>query len=441
MRTSTRASRRLMAFAAVAALTTGLLAGCAEDSDDGSSNASGDGDSNGKITLTVGTFGVFGYKQAGLYDEYMKLHPNINIKENVTERNDVYYPKVLTRLQAGSGADDLQAIEVGNITEVVQTQGDKFEDLGKAVDKSSYLDWKWNQATTKDGKTIGLGSDIGPMAMCYRKDLFQQAGLPTDRDELAKAWGGDWNKFVDLGKQYMKHAPNGTKFVDSAAGVYNAVIAGSADRYYTRDGKTDYEDSAGRKTAWDVSMKVATSNMSAKLKQFDKPWDQAYANGKFATVSCPPWMLGYIEQKAGDTGKGKWDVAPAPTAGNWGGSFVGVPSQGKHKDEAIKLAAWLTAPEQQAKVFAKQASFPSTPKAYGDLKVQPDTDTYFSKAPIAKIFSDAAKTIPDAYFGPKDQQIGTAITDVGVLQVEQQGKSPAQGWKSAQNEIKDVLGE
>lgn len=170
MRTSTRGSRRLMALAAVAALTTGLLAGCAEDSDDGSSNSDG-GSGGGKTTLTIGTFGVFGYKQAGLYDEYMKKNPDITIKENVTTRTDVYWPKTLTRLQAGSGTDDLQAIEIGNIAEAVQTQADKFVDLGKEVDKSQWLDWKTAQATTKDGKTIGLGTDIGPMAVCYRKDL------------------------------------------------------------------------------------------------------------------------------------------------------------------------------------------------------------------------------------------------------------------------------
>ncbi|GHH83067.1 sugar-binding protein [Streptomyces sulfonofaciens] len=444
MRTSIRGSRRLVAFAVVAALTTGLLAGCAEDSDGGSSNASsGGGDSDGRITLTVGTFGVFGYKQAGLYDEYMKLHPNINIKENVTERNDVYYPKLLTRLQAGSGADDVQAIEIANITEVVQTQADKFEDLSKAggYDKSRWLDWKTEQATAKDGKLVALGADIGPMAICYRKDLFEKAGLPTDREELSRRWAGNWDEYVDLGKQYMKKAPDGTKFVDSAAGVYNAVISGSKDRYYGTDGQPDYEKSAGRKLAWDTSMKVATSTMSAKLKQFDKPWDQAFANGRFATVSCPPWMLGYIEQKAGAAGRGKWDVAAAPSSAAWGGSFVGVPSQGRHKDEAIKLATWLTAPEQQAKVFAKQGTFPSTPSAYAKLKVQPDTDTYFGQAPLAQIFSDAAKTIPIATYGVKDQQIGSAITDIGVLQVEQQGKSPAQGWSSAVKEIKDVLGE
>ncbi|WP_449349682.1 ABC transporter substrate-binding protein [Streptomyces shaanxiensis] len=441
MRTTTRRSHRLLALAAVAALTTGVLAGCAGDSDDGDSSGSGNNAGGGKTTLTIGTFGVFGYKQAGLYDEYMKSHPDITIKENVTTRTDVYWPKVLTRLQAGSGTDDIQAIEVGNITEAVQTQGSKFVDLGKDVDKSQWLDWKNAQATTPDGKLIGLGTDIGPMAICYRKDLFQKAGLETDRTKLAAQWKGDWNKYVDLGKQYMKKAPSGTKYVDSASSVYNAVLNGESERYYDKSGKVVWDKSAGVKNAWDVAMSVATSNMSAKLKQFDKPWDQGYANGTFATVACPAWMIGYIQEKSGEAGKGKWDVAAAPTAGNWGGSFIGVPTAGKHQKEAVELAKWLTAPEQQAKVFAKQASFPSTPSAYSTLKAATATTEFFSNAPITQIFSDSAKTIPAQIFGVKDQPINTALTDIGILQVEQKGKSPEQGWDAATNEIKDVLGQ
>lgn len=443
MRTTIRRSRTLMAFAAVAALTSGLLAGCAEDADDSASDANGGASGGGKasITLTVGTFGVFGYQQAGLYAEYMKLHPNISVKEDVTTRTDVYWPKVLTRLQAGSGTDDIQAIEVGNITEAVRTQAGKFVDLSKEVDKSQWLDWKLAQATTEDGKTIGLGTDIGPMAICYRKDLFRKAGLETDRAKLAERWKGDWAKYVGLGEEYMKKAPKGTKFVDSASSVYNAAINGAAERYYDQGGNLVWDRSKGVKSAWNVAMSVATSDMSAKLKQFDKPWDQGFANGTFATVACPAWMIGYIEQKSGDSGKGNWDVAEAPTGANWGGSFLGVPSAGKHRKEAIALAKWLTAPEQQAKVFAKQASFPSTPAAYPGLEPAADTTAYFSNAPITQIFSDSAKAIPTQYFGVKDQPINTAITDIGILQVEQKGKSPAQGWSAATDEIKDVLGQ
>ncbi|MFF9036726.1 ABC transporter substrate-binding protein [Streptomyces sp. NPDC014892] len=441
MRARTRTARKTVVLAAVAALGAGLLAGCAEDSGGSSNEGDGNGDTGGKTTLTVGTFGVFGYKQAGLYDEYMKQNPDIVIKENVTTKTSVYWPKTLTRLQAGSGTDDIQAIEIGNIAEAVQSQGNKFVDLGKEVDKSQWLDWKNQQATTKDGKLIGLGTDIGPMAICYRKDLFEKAGLETDRTKLAEQWKGDWSKYVDLGKEYMKKAPSGTKFVDSASSVYNAALGGASERYYDKDGNPIWEKSTGVKDAWDAAMSVATSDMSAKLKQFETPWDQGYAKGSFATVACPAWMIGYIQEKSGDSGKGKWDVAAAPTAANWGGAFIGVPTASKHQKEAIALAKWLTAPEQQAKVFAKQASFPSTPSAYPTLKPSPDTTAYFSDAPLTQIFSDSAKTIPVQHFGTKDQPIGTAIADIGIVQVEQKGKSPEEGWEAASKEIKDVLGQ
>ncbi|MFG2892734.1 ABC transporter substrate-binding protein [Streptomyces sp. NPDC048248] len=433
MRSGSTPPRKLVILTTVAALGAALLAGCADDS--------AGGDDGGETTVTVGTFGVFGYQQAGLYKEYEKLHPGVKIKENVIERNDAYYPQLLTHLAAGSGLSDVQAIEVGNINEVVTTQADKFEDLShaKGVDKSRWLDWKWAQATTEDGRTVGLGTDIGPTAMCYRKDLFRGAGLPTEREQVGKLWAGDWQKYVDTGAAYMKKAPEGTVFMDSAAGLFSAVYNGYAERFYDSGGKLIHRNSPAVKTAWSLAVRAAEDKMTARLKQFEKPWDQAFANGRFATVACAPWMLGYIKEKAGAAAEDKWDVAPAPRPGNWGGSFIGVPKAAKHKAEAVKLAVWLSAPEQQAKVFAAQASIPSTPAAYDLPEVKNARNPYFGDAPTGMIFSAAARDIPTLVLGPKDQQIGNAFTDVGILQVEQQGKSPAAGWRAALKEVESAV--
>jgi cellobiose transport system substrate-binding protein len=433
--------RRAVALTAIAALGGGLLAGCAEDSNAPGAAGPGGKDGKGRTVVTVGVFGVFGYKQAGLYDAYEKLNPGVTIKETSIERVDQYYPQLLTHLGTGSGLQDIQAVEVGNIAEVAAKHADKFADLGTAdgVDKSTFVPWKWAQATAKDGKTVGLGTDIGPMAICYRKDLFQKAGLPTDREEVGKLWAGDWQKYVDTGEKYMAKAPRGTVFVDAAGGVYNAVVSGNAERYYDKSGKLIHKNSPAVKEAWGLAMDVIDGKMTAKLKQFDKTWDQAYANGRFATVSCPPWMLGYIKEKAGDKAKNQWDVAPAPKPANWGGSFLTVPEAAKNKAEAIKLAAWLTAPEQQAKLFEKQASFPSSQAAYRLPQVADARHEYFDGAPIGKIFADAAKGIPTLVVGEKDQAIQTAITDVGILQVEQQGRTPDQGWAAAVKNIDNAL--
>ncbi|MCP9207498.1 extracellular solute-binding protein [Streptomyces sp. NEAU-Y11] len=433
--------RRTVALMAAAALGAGLLTGCADDGDDRAGTSSGAGGGSGRTTVTIGVFGVFGYKQAGLYDRYMRLHPDVRIEETSIERNENYYPQLLTHLGSGSGLADIQAVEVANINEVTTTQADKFIDLSKAkgVEKNSFIPWKWAQSTTKDGRTIGLGTDIGPMAICYRKDLFRRAGLPTDRKEVARLWAGDWQKYLDTGKRYMKRAPGGTAFVDSAAGVYNAAVSSSAQRYYDTDGTPVYQDSPAVREAWRIATAAAKGKLTARLQQFQKTWDQAYANGRFATVSCPPWMLGYIKEKAGAEAEDQWDVAAAPRPGNWGGSFLTVPRAGRHTDEAVKLAAWLTAPEQQATLFEKQGSFPSSRAAYELPQVADARHPYFGDAPIGALFSKAAEGVPTQVLGPKDSLIHQNITDVGLLQVDQQGKSPDEGWKAAVRSIDNAL--
>ena len=430
-----RLTPRLSAVTAVA-LSAALLAGCA---DDGGGSSSGDK----QVTLSVGVFGVFGYKQAGLYKEYEKQNPHIKIKESSTERNEDYYPALLNRLSAGAGLSDIQAVEVNNINELATIQPQKFVDVAKSkgVSSDDYLPWKWDQAKAEDGRVIGLGTDVGPMGICYRKDLFEKAGLPTDRAEVGKLWAGDWGKYVDTGEKYMDKAPKGTAFMDGAAGLYNGALSSHAKKNYDENGKAIYKESKSVKSSWDLAMRAIEGKMTSKLKQFDTAWDQGYANGSFASVICPSWMLGYIKEKAGDKAANKWDVAPAPKPANWGGSFLTVPEAGKNKDEAVKLATWLTAPEQQAKLFEAQASFPSSTKALELDAVKNAKHEYFDNAPIGEIFADAAKDIPTAILGPKDMIIGDNISNIGILQVEQQGKSPDAAWSAATKKIDDALDE
>ncbi|MFF1482823.1 ABC transporter substrate-binding protein [Streptomyces sp. NPDC058301] len=440
------APRRIAALAVVSVLGAGLLAGCADDGD--SKDSSGSGSSSGgsggggaKTTLTVGVFGAFGLKEAGLYDAYMKLHPDIEIKQTSIERNENYYPQLLTHLGSGSGLADIQAVEVNNIAEVTATQAAHLEDLGKVkgVEKDAFLPWKWGQATTKDGKTVGLGTDIGPQGICYRKDLFAAAGLPTDREAVGKLWAGDWQKYLAVGEQYKAKAPKGTAFVDSASGVLNAVTGSGATRYYDADGKVVYKSNPAVKAAWDTAASFATHGLTAKLQQFQPSWDQGFANGTFATVSCPAWMLGYIQDKAGAAGKGKWDVAAAPKPSNWGGAFLVVPSAGKHRAQAAELAAWLTAPAQQATFFEKRGSFPSARAAYALPAVSGAHHDYFGGAPIGQIFAKAAEGTPVQALGPKDLIIAQNLADVGMLQVDQKGRSPQAGWEAAVKAIDNAL--
>ncbi|WP_354640582.1 ABC transporter substrate-binding protein [Kitasatospora camelliae] len=441
MRTTSRPRRAAVLATAVLASSALLLTACGSGSTH-ASDGSGSGGSGDRITLTVGDFGTFGYKEAGLYDEYTAAHPNITIKYETTQDGQKYWDALTTHLGAGSGLADIQAVEVGYIAQATGTLAGKFTDLRTVdgVNPANWLPWKSKQATTANGALIGLGTDIGPMAVCYRKDLFEQAGLPTDRAEVAKLWQGDWSKFVEAGRQYQAKAQAGTFFTDSASGLFNAALSAEPQQYSNDAGKLVFKDSPGVKKAWDVAVSASQAKISAGLRQFQDPWNAAFANGKFATVVCPSWMTGLISKYSGDAGKGKWDIAAAPVASNWGGAFLTVPKAGKHQKEAAALAAWLTAPEQQAKVFTKVGNLPSTVGGLQQPAVQGAKLDYFGDTPTGQIFASTAQAIKPAPIGEQDGTVKTVITDNGVLDIEEHGTDPAKAWQNVLKLVADKVG-
>lgn len=452
MRTSSsRPGRRtvITAVATAVAVATGaaLLTGCGGDS--GKETGGKDAGAKGgeQITLRIGTFGSFGYDNttgAKLYAEYEKAHPNIKIEESNVADGQKYWDTLKLRLSRDSGLADIQALEVGYIAEATgPAMADKWTDLGKTggADLGAFLDWKLKQATTGDGKVIGLGTDIGPMAICYNKDLFAKAGLPTDRTEVAKLWAGDWAKFIQTGETYKKSAPEGTSFHDSASGLFNAVVSSEPVQYANAKGELDYQNSPGVKKAWDTAVAAAKGDLTAKLRQFDEKgtWNAAFKNSKFATVACPSWMTGIIKEQAGAENQGKWDIAAPPVAGNWGGSFLAVPKSGKHAKEAAELAAWLTAPAQHAKVFGVNGNIPSSKDTLTSPAVQDAKLPYFGDTPVGRIYSQAAVGITPAPISRWDGQVKTFLTDNGILDIEQRGTDPAKAWENVKKLVDDKI--
>ncbi|MFJ9686046.1 ABC transporter substrate-binding protein [Streptomyces bacillaris] len=432
-----RAAKRASVRLGAVVLAGALLAACGSGSGDSSDDS---GSAGGKITLTIDLFGSFGFKEAGLYEEYQKLHPNVTIKQSDTQDEVDYWKSLQTRLAGGGGLADVQGVEVGRIASVTQQQSDKFQDLKEfGADKleGEFAESKWQAATTEDGKILGLGTDVGPEAMCYRTDLFEQAGLPTDREELAKKWS-TWEGYLELGKEYKKKAPAKSAWLDSVGSLYAIMIGQEKERYYDASGELIYDKNPAVKKAWDTSVAAAEADLSAKLDQWSPQWNQAFAAGSFATIPCPAWMLGYVKGQAGDAGKGKWDIAKLPGgAGNWGGSYLSIPRAAKHKKEAYQLIEWLTAPEQQAKVFQKQGNFPS---ATGTIEQIADAkDEYFSNAPIGQIFGDAAKESPVQVLGVHDQNVMQQLTNA-LSEVERKGVSSEKAWETAKKGVANVIG-
>ncbi|MCL6280138.1 extracellular solute-binding protein [Streptomyces albidoflavus] len=433
----TRRKPRTRVVAAISAVSAlGLLVGCS-----GGGEGTGGGRKDGKVTISMGLYGVMGFKETGLLDKYMEENPDVVVEAEIAGDEQTYYTALQTHLAAGSGLKDIQGIEIGRAKELVDTQKDKFADLSGVKGTDHFLPWKQSQVTSGDGKVIGLGTDIGPMAVCYRKDKFEEAGLPTDRDEVAKLWEGDWAKYVAVGERF-KEGAKGDKvaFMDSASGLFNAMIYGGPQQFYDKEGELVYADNPVVKDAWKLASKAATSDLTAKLRQFQPGWDPGLANGTFATAVCPAWMLAHISEKAGEANKGKWDVAKAPKGANWGGSFLGVMEDSPVKKEAQELVAWLTAPEQQAFLFQKQSLFPSSRTALESPEVAGAKSEYFNDAPIGEIFGAAAREVPEQQvLGRKDGTIKDIFSQ-GLTLIESQNKSPDDAWNTTDERVKKAVG-
>jgi cellobiose transport system substrate-binding protein len=391
------------------------VAGCGS----GSSHKAG-----GPVTLRIGLFGAFGYKESGLYQQFEKEHPDIKVVEDDTEQEADYWSALRTHLASGSGVDDIQGIELGRVADVAGPMSGAFVDLrslGASADLANFSKVKTTPATTSSGAVMAMGTDLGPMAMCYRTDLFAKAGLPA-----SPTWSS-WQDYLAMGQKY-KGKVSGSSWMDDAAGLYNAVISQSAVQYYDSSHHFIGGTNPAVKQAWDLSVQAAQQGLSAKLAQFQTGWNKGFASGAFATIACPAWMLAYIKTQAGQATSGKWNVASIPgTAGDWGGSWLAIPRSSKHQKQAYELLRFLTSGASEAKVFQTVGNYPSN--LQGQQQIANQTDAYFNNAPIGQIFSKVAASMPTVVLGHNWDTIQQDITNA-LVAIETQGKNPDSLWQS-----------
>jgi len=389
-----RTSRRTIAAAIAGAATIALVAtGC---------SGGGAPDSDEPVTLTLATFNDFGYTDE-LLAEFTEETGIEVVHNKAATSNDAranYFQKL-----GKTGLADVEAVEIDWFTEAMQ-----YSDLLAPVPadlKGRWLDWKEASATDAAGNLIAYGTDIGPQGICYRADLFEAAGLPTDRAEVAELFTGDWDNFFEIGDQYK--AATGKPFIDSANSVLQGIVNQLDIAYEEEDGTVVATENADIEDAYQTVVDRAVP-IAAYSGQWSEDWFASLASGEFATMLCPGWMLGVISGNAPDTTG--WDIADAfpGGGGNWGGSYLTVPANGAHVAEAQQLADWLTDPATQLKAFTNAGTFPSQVDALSSDELASATNDYFNGAPTGEILTDRANAISVATFkGPQYFQFHDAL--------------------------------
>ena len=399
---------------------TMTAAACGGDSDDAAGGEA--------TTITVATFNEFGYE--GLIEEWNADHDDIKLKQVKVGTWDDAKANLYTKLAAGSGLSDIEAIE-GDAIAAVLAESDAFTDLTDPELEDRWLDFVAEKGTNSEGQMIGYGTDVGPEGVCYRADLFKKAGLPTDREEVA-ALMGTWDDYFAAGEEFVAATPD-VAWYDSSGALGQAMINQVANPFEADD-DTIQTDNAELKAVWD-DVTGNSDTLSTQLAQWGDDWTASFQNDGFATTFCPGWMLGIIEGNA--EGVEGWDIADVfpGGGGNWGGSYLTVPAQGDNVEKAQEIAAWLSAPEQQAKAFAAKGTFPSQVDALSAPEIEDAVNPFFNDAEIGQILANRAEAVTvQPYKGPKYSDILTAFQEA-VLRVDEGSQEPDESWEQFQSDV------
>jgi ABC-type sugar transport system, periplasmic component len=366
-----------------------------------------------------------------LIAEYDRDHPELKIRVVTAQYADVH-SNLQTALAAGYGAPDVVVIE-GTFIDRFKGFSSHFYNLYKygaqALD-GEYLDWKWINAQNADHSfLLALPTDIGPILLAYRRDIFEKAGLPSDRESVSKLLGS-WDDYIEVGKTLKEKT--GTEMFNSLRTMYRLLFSQLGVQYFDQmSGKLILQDNVEVQRAWDLTMRAAKLGLSAGIESYLPEWGIGLEQGSFAVMLAPPWMTGIMRITA-PAASGKWDLAVLGQQqyGNWGGSYLALPKEGEHPEEAFALIRHLTSPAQQLRLFVDNGNFPSVPGVYANKEIYDKIDPYFNNAPVGRMYSNAAKKVKPIYNGPLADVVETALDEV-LQQVDNGTLPPDEAWNEA----------
>lgn len=408
-------------FAGLAA-SAFVLAGCSASPTPTSTATSGSAETAAPITLKLSTFGDSAAMKK-LAEQYHAAHPNITVEVNTVASSEDARTNLLTKLAAGNGLADIEQLETYWVGQLKQ-----YSNQFVALEPDQYggfVSIQSDPVQLADGKVWAYGAGTGPIALCYRASMLEDAGMPSDPAELTPLLGGTWDEYFAAGEKYAAAGGQG-KWYDSSYLIWNAQIEQLPYPYEDADDKVVVNNP--QVEAIFKNTLAHADKLSAKLSPWSEDWNSGMGTGKFATITCPSWQLAGIEGSS--KGVTDWRIANALPGGggNLGGSFLTIPAQSQHPAEAADLLSWLTSPDGQIQMFKEGMAFPSRLEALNSPALREITNPFFGDAKVGEIFADRAAAISAyIYKGPAYVAIDTAAFNA-ITRVENGQQSIDDAW-------------
>lgn len=366
-------------------------------------------------------------------DSASKAVPDRRLRQDVIGGD--FKQKLTTTFTAGTGLPDITGVKGEDIA--FFRQHEKYfvdlNTLGADKLKGTYLDWKWAQATTADGKQLGIPIDIGPTALFYRSDVFESAGLPSDPSELAAAIR-TWEEYIALGQELLAAKPE-TYLVRNSAGLFDIVWPQSGQGFVDETGRF-VGDGEHIRRAWDVCVSALNAGVVARVEANTADAAAAVNEGRMPADLGASWHLADLMSDAPET-SGLWHVCLHPGRSiNFGGSFLTVPAGATDPELSMKFITEILSPSNLAAEYVHSGNLPAAPAALDDPRVSGPVE-FLGGQEAAKVFGEAAETVEVLFEDPNSSTVEAPFVAQLNL-VESSGKDSDQAWRDAVDEARRI---
>ncbi|PLS25349.1 sugar ABC transporter substrate-binding protein [Bifidobacterium imperatoris] len=410
-----------LAAAAAAVLSMVLVAGCG-------TGPAGDG----VVNLTFSAW-VPGIDKA--VDLWNKTHPKIHVQ--YTRISSDAQNNYATQIMAGTAADILQ-LDASYLTDLA-IDGNVY-DIGQYVGSHEKEFTKSSWKTVAMNNTVyGVPQDSSPIALIYRKDLFEKYGVAIPKT---------WDEYIDAARKL--HAADPNLYI----GQFSPDEIQLFDAQFFQEGGSWYGTASGH---WKITLDGPAFQKVAKryqtlldeglLKRVDM-WTpdflSAMNHDEIASVNFASWFTAQFETSMTKQ-SGKWAVAPSPSdTGNGpyadvGGSMNVVSKTCKYPKEASEFMLWLNTNPDSLKILISEGGlFPAALSGFNNPALN-EKKKYFGDQVIADVYKNAAENVSsDFMVGPMISQGRAALSDE-LAKVSNNKETMLQAGSNAANALREAL--
>jgi len=450
-------SRRILALGLAALLSITACGGTSPPSASGptvpSSAAPGTQSPSGPSEATLppispdpsltGTLTVWGWEAAintlkEVDADFAAAYPNITLEYVVAPPADTYRNLQLA-VSAGSGAPDVSVIEDSHLAQFVE-----LEALADITDQvSPYVplmnDYKWEQAQL-DGRYYAMPWDSGPVAVYYRRDVFETAGVDPATIET-------WEDYYEAAKTIKAEAGVPMWQHSKArnfARLFEKMIWQRGLGYVDDQGAVILDKDPKILEVLEYMGRMWEEDLALDNEEWTDPWYAAFADGTVATQVEAVWMGTFFKSFIAPEAAGKWGVFKLPVwqagdvqASNDGGSQLAIFEQSEQKEAAwAYVQFYLGRSESQLLMYEKQDIFPSLEPTYEDPFFS-EADPYFGGDKARELFAETVAEIPNANIYTADYQEMNALLQAEIQKFALGEQTAQQALAAAAQLIRD----